>query len=290
MAPGSREPGVFHDMDPVRRTLLKAVGLLAPHAAWAGDAPVTEMQKPAVKPRHVLCFLGKDESLLHPPKDVVKTIEDFGFEIDRTYSQAKPDPHMPRSFSVCWDRVFPLAWSAADEQAVVNHKSVLYVLSPRMDQQKTVPYSAAALRIVEAMIKAGATAVKGESAGVAHGLERWRDLADQARKGATTGQGLAVTLALAKACRLAFAKRPLGGERYNESVGYHLVGLPEVYVARSRGSDQDAVNLMEEIANEMAERGLEATLKARKLTLSHETQYREDDFKFNPYGIVRIEA
>lgn len=248
------------------------------------------MQPSSVKPRHVLCFLGKDDSLLQPPKAVARTIADFNFEIDRTYSQAKPDPHLERSFGVCWDRVFPNAWSAADEAAVANHKSVLYVLSPPMDQQKTVAYSAAALRIVEEMIEAGATAVKGESAGVAHGLARWRSLADQARTGAKTSEGLGMTLALAKACRLAFAKRPLGGDRYYETVGYHLLGLPEVYVAKSRGNEWSAVMLMEEIANAMAERGIDATLRDRKLTLSREQDYAEDDFKFNPYGIIRIEA
>jgi hypothetical protein len=143
---------------------------------------------------------------------------------------------------------------------------------------------------VDEMIDAGAIAVKGESAGVAHGLERWRSLADQARKGATTSQGLAVTSAVAKACRLAFAKRPLGGDRYFETVGYHLVGLPEIYVAKSRGNDWSAVMLMEEIANAMAEHGIEATLRDRKLELSREQDYAEDDFKFNPYGIVRVEA
>ena len=248
------------------------------------------MQPASVKPRHVLCFLGKDEKLLQPPKAVAKTIADFGFEIDRTYSQAKPDPKMERSFGICWDRVFPQAWSAPDEAAVARHKSVLYVLSPPMEQQKTVAYSAAALRIVEEMIEAGAIAVKGESAGVAHGLDRWRQLAGQARKGASTGQGLAVTLAVAKACRLAFAKRPLGGDRYNETVGYHLVGLPEIYVAKSRGNEWAAVMLMEELANAMAERGIEATLRDHKLTLTREQDYAEDDFKFNPYGIIRVEA
>ena len=248
------------------------------------------MQPSQVKPRHVLCFLGKDESLLRPPKAVANTIADFNFEIDRTYSQAKPDPHMERSFGVCWDRVFPKAWSAADEAAVAGHKAVLYVLSPPLEQQKAVAYSAAALRIVEEMIEAGATAVKGESAGVAHGLVRWRSLAEQARNGAQTGQGLGITLALAKACRLAFAKRPLGGDRYYETVGYHLVGLPEVYVARSRGNERSAVMLMEEIANAMAEHGVEATLRDRKLALSREQDYAEGDLKFNPYGVVRIDA
>lgn len=110
-------------MDPIRRHLLKAAGLFVASRAFANDQQGTSMQPSSVKPRHVLCFLGKDESLLHPPKAVAKTIGDFNFEIDRTYSQAKPDPHMERSFGVCWDRVFPKAWSAADEAAVANHKA-----------------------------------------------------------------------------------------------------------------------------------------------------------------------
>jgi len=248
------------------------------------------MSPSTVKPRHVLCFLGKDDSLLHPPKAVAKTIADFGFEIDRAYSQAKPDPHMARSFGVCWDRVFPNAWSAADEAAVVNHTSVLYVLSPPMEQPKAVAYSAAALRIVEEMIEAGATAVKGESAGVAHGLKRWMQLASECKAAAKTNQGLALTAAMSRTCRLAFAKRPLDGTAYNESVGFHLVGLPEIYVAKALGSDRDAVKLIDEIANAMAEHGIDATLQDRKLSLSRETGYAEDDFKFNPYGVIRIEA
>lgn len=277
-------------MDPIRRHLLKAAGLFVASRAFASDQQGANMQPSSVKPRHVLCFLGKNESLLHPPKAVAKTIADFGFEIDRTYSQAKPDPHMERSFGVCWDRVFPKAWSEADEMAVLNHKAVLYVLSPPMEQHKTVAYSAAALRIVEEMIEAGATAVKGESAGVAHGLTRWRQLARECKAAANTNQGLTVTPAMGRSRRLALAKRPLAGDTYNESVGFHLVGLPEIYVARSRGSDRNAANLMDEIADAMAERGIEATLRDRKLALSREQDYAEGDFKFNPYGIVRVEA
>lgn len=281
-------------MDPFRRHLLKAAGLFAASRAFANDQPSiqqgTDMQPSSVKPRHVLCFLGKDENLLHPPQAVTRTIADFNFEIDRTYSQAKPDPHMERSFGICWDRVFPNAWSDTDEAAVANHKAVLYVLSPPLEQQKAVAYSAAALRIVEEMIEAGATAVKGESAGVAHGLRRWMQLAGESKATAKTNQGLAVTAAMSRTCRLAFAKRPLGGDTYNESVGFHLVGLPEVYVAKSLGSDRDAVKLMDETADAMSERGIEAALRDRKLQLSRMSDYAEDDFKFNPYGIVRIGA
>jgi hypothetical protein len=47
---------------------------------------------------------------------------------------------------------------------------------------------------------------------------------------------------------------------------------------------------MDEIADAMAEHGVDVTLRERKLALSREPQYADDDFKFNPYGIVRIEA
>ena len=215
-------------MDPIRRHLLKAAGLFVATRAFANDQPGASMQPSSVKPRHVLCFLGKDASLLQLPKSVAKTIADFGFEIDRTYSRAKPDANMARSFGVCWDRVFPKAWSAADEAAVANHKAVLYVLSPRMDQEKTAAGSAAALQIVDEMFDAGAIAAKGESAGVAHGVARWRSLADQARNGAKTDQGLRMTPAVTKACRLAFAKRPHADACFFESIGSHLVWRPGV--------------------------------------------------------------
>ncbi|OAF11153.1 hypothetical protein [Bradyrhizobium neotropicale] len=105
------------------------------------------MQASSIKPRHVLCFLGRDEGLLHPPKAAAKTIADFGFEIDRTHSQGKPDPHMERSFGVCWDRVIPNAWSPADEAAVINHRSVLYVLSPPMAERGIGTLSARKLEV-----------------------------------------------------------------------------------------------------------------------------------------------
>ena len=110
---------------------------------------------------------------------------------------------MDRSFDVCWDRVEPGAWTTKDEDAVSNHKSVLYVLGPRMTADNAVTVSAAALLLVDAAIKAGAVAAtKGESAGVAHGLARWRDLIEQGRAALKSGDDAA----LSRVCRRAFAK------------------------------------------------------------------------------------
>ncbi|QPB23672.1 hypothetical protein [Rhizobium sp. 007] len=246
----------------------------------------TEAKGSSVTPRHVLCFLGKERDLTPLSGAASQAIRDFatGFSVDEDYSQAEPDDRMEQSFAVCWDRVEPRAWNAADEEGVANHQSVLYVLGPSMTQVETVKVSMAALRLVGRLIDAGAVAVKGESAGVAHGLDRWRELIRQGAEALKAGD----LLAQQRVGRLAFAKRPLSARGYFESVGFHLVGLPEVYVPEPVGSERQAVATMDAVADEIAKRGLEPTLKIRHATLSFDSTYDVDEFKFNPYGIVRL--
>ena len=240
-----------------------------------------------VKPRHVLCFLGGEHALSHLCDAASAAISDFatGFSIDRTYSQDQPDARMSRSFSICGDRVVPGAWTSADEDAVAKHGSVLYVLSPPMTAETAVIVSAAALLLVDALISAGVVAVKGESAGVAHGLARWRQLAADGAQALRSHDDFA----LRRAARLGFAKRPLLGETFIESVGFHLAGLPEVYVAKDLVSDREVVALIDAVADDIALLGLDAVLRDRKARLSFASTYAEDDFKYNPYGIVHLD-
>lgn len=256
-------------------------------AADGGAAPAKSQATPQVKSRHVLCFLGGEGGKARLSDAVSAAIAEFakGFAIDESYSRSETDPRMERSFGVCWDRVEPNAWTDKDEEAVLNHKSVLYVLGPPMTSETSTTVSAAALMLVVAAIKAGALAVKGESAGIAHGLARWQQLAASAGSALQSDDDRA----LRRICRLAFAKRPLSSEKYFESVGFHLVGLPDVYVARSYGGDRGAVALMDSVADDMARRKLDEVLRAHKARLSREQAYAADDFKFNPYGIVVIE-
>lgn len=144
--------------------------------------------------------------------------------------------------------------------------------------------SMAALLLVERLIGAGAVAVKGESAGIAHGLDRWRELI---RQGAAAVKA-ADSLAQQRIGRLAFAKRPLSARGYLESVGFHLVGLPEVYVPETAYNERQVVAIIDAVAEEIAGRGLDLTLKERHASLSFDSTYEVDEFKFNPYGIVRL--
>lgn len=283
-------------LNPMRRAFLGLIGTLPawrPAFAARGDQPETADADRAdpqaaepVRPQHVLCFLGKDRSLSRLSDAAAGAIGDFatGFSVDETYSQAEPDDRMVKSFDVCWDRVEPNAWTKADEAAVAGHQSVLYVLGPLMTKDNAVTVSMGALLLVNHLIEAGAVAVKGESAGVAHGLDRWDRLVLEGAAALKADD----TLAQRRTGRLAFAKRPLSSRDYLESVGFHLVGLPEVFVPRAGKSEREAVAMIDGVADEIAARGLEATLKQRGASLSFESGYGQDEFKFNPYGIVRL--
>lgn len=274
----------------IRRGLLWFIGALALGGSSRADEPKPAPATPqsSVMPRHVLCFLGRAQDLTRLSEAARNAIGIFakGFSVDTDYSQDEADDRMERSFAVCWDRVQPNAWAAADERAVAQHGSVLYVMGPQMTAETAVETSATALLLVQQLIAAGAVAVKGESAGIAHGLARWQELAAQAQMAREAGDGLA----LGRICRLAFAKRPLEAKGYLESVGFHLVGLPEVYAPKSLGSERAVVALMDEVADEIARRGLETTLRERKASRSFASTYDEDEFKFNPYGIVRLQG
>jgi hypothetical protein len=250
------------------------------------DAAVPYTGRSSVKPRHVLCILGRDRDFQPLRAAANAAIAEFatGFSVDETYSQAEPDQQMSRSFSVCWDRVEPGAWTTADEKAVSRHQSVLYVVGPRMAQDDAVAVSIGALFLIDRLIKAGAVAVKGESAGTAHGLHRWRELIGMGASAMERDHALAQS----RVCRWAFAKRPLSSGNDLESVGFHLAGLPDLHVAKSRGSEREIVAIMDDVADEIVNQGIDAALRAYDAILTDDRSYEEDDFKFNPYGIVKL--
>jgi len=283
-------------MNSVRRGVLAFLGGLMLGRPSASRASAFAASRSSYKPRHVLCFLGGENGLDALLRSARAAIARFGddFTADEDSSQNEPDDRMVRSFNICWDRVNPDAYQQADEEAVAAHGSVLYVLGPPMTAETAVVTSAKALMFVQYMLDHGAIAAKGESAGVAHGARRWKELFEQARSAA----GSHDLPALAKTCRLAFARRPIGDDAEGmASVGNHLVGVPDVLITFIRKDDrQPSTNaeqlaiaaLIDDIGDQMTREGIDAAVAARHATLSNDTRYDEDEYKFNPFGVVTI--
>jgi hypothetical protein len=208
------------------------------------------------------------------------------FKVDLEFSINEADPRMERSFGVCWDTIHRKGWEKSDEDAVHSHGAVLYVLSPPMTVATSLNVSADALALVAHMFERGvAVAVKGESAGIAHGVWRWQDLAERA----AIARKNADLIELRRQCRLAFAKRPLEDTGL-KTVGFHLVGLPEVWVpyTSKAANVYSVVEFIDKFADEMAMSGVDAAMKTHGAKESFISCYEEDDFKFNPYGTVLL--
>lgn len=276
----------------MRRQFIKTLGTLAAACGIAPPAPAasartaktdkvanspeaSKSSKPdrfsPVKPRHVICILGEWLSL----EPAAKIIDAFGkgFTLDREYSMTEADERMEKAFRISMDRVSP-SFTDSDWQSIERHNTVVYVLSPQIETDKAMAISSDALDLVGRLIKGGATAVKSESAGNAHGLARWAELASR------------------RALREAWVRRPIGDDDIIYSCGMQLLGLPDVECPGL--SDREAVKWIDAIADAaLAGRsvGPSFTLgggKAKKLKRFPCERYADDDFFFNPYGYYRV--
>ncbi|MGV9773700.1 hypothetical protein [Streptosporangium sp. NPDC003464] len=275
-------------------------------------------QKGAVKPRHVLCVLGSDLDV-ETVREVVGDVAGIGFTVDREGHRRAFDPRMPRSFEACMADV---SFTESDWEAVKGHDSVVYVLSPPMQQHRsfdpryatpaddaiseelwtrTFDVSRRMLEVTAALLRSGATAVKNESSGLAHGRDRWLTLADKV-SGAPNWAESAITLFRA------WVKRPISDGSLMRSCGMHLLGAPDVEVdlvqpvSRHLPGEllEGGVQLIDEVAFYLLveSRALEITDgegfrlapdAQRWIMHRHPCQgYEEDSFFFNPYGYWRL--
>ncbi|MEH1097653.1 hypothetical protein [Micromonospora sp. CPCC 205561] len=250
-------------------------------------------------PRPVLCVLGVGLDFEAVGRIAAEAGRAAGFTLDDEYSEQEHDPRMSDAFEAS---LAGASFTDADREAVEAHDSVAYVLSrplrafampPELLRPTLLGVSRAALAVSAALLRAGATAVKNESSGVAHGRDRWLCLADEAAA-ATTGAELAGVLYRAS------VKRPIraGGSLY--SCGMHLLGAPDVELPATAGGVEERVALMDtlalylltdERAAEMADgEGFRRTVDSPRWLLEHrpDDRHETDDLFHNPLGYWRL--
>ena len=245
------------------------------------------------RPRHVVCVLG-DWKSFDDVERIVREVGGEGFALDDDYSMLGADPRMTRSFEASRDRVTP-SFTDDDWAAVKAHEAVAYVLSPPLEPAEAKAISGRMLATTAALLQAGGTAAKGESAGIAHGRSRWLGLAERYASGD----------ALTKAAVLsaAWVRRPLGDDDRGVfySCGMHLLGEPDVEIPDA-AEPMEAVTWMDALCiyllAEKPEGGLREgetfrpTEEHDRRVLRHRAcdRYEEDDFFWNPYGYWTLGA
>jgi hypothetical protein len=248
------------------------------------------------RPRHVVCVLGEWKSF-DDVERIVREVGGEGFQLDDDYSMLGADPRMARAFEASRDRVTP-SFTDEDLAAIKAHVAVAYVLSPPMDRDAAQAISGRMLATTAALLEAGGTAAKGESAGIAHGRARWLGLAERYARGDA--------LTRAAVLSAAWVRRPLGDDDRGVfySCGMHLLGEPDVELPDTLES-LEAVTWMDALciyllAEKRAddERGLRdgetfrPTEEHDRRVLRHRAcdRYEEDDFFWNPYGYWTLGA
>lgn len=278
----------------VKKTILRrqflslsgALMLLQPLNVFAQD---TKKGKPVIKARHVICVLGEWRNL-----DAVKSlVESFGqgFSFDTEYSKTSPDKRMKRAFEASADLVDP-SMTEADLKAIAGHKAVAYVISPPVDREKSLLVARQTLEIIAKLFAAGATAIKNESPGLAHGKARWLALIERAKTGAGISDDAMQALIEAT------VRRPIGAENLLYSCGAHLLGVRDVETVGVK-NERDAVKLMDRLITVQLKAGYAAPVptslesdnaKPLPVKLSDSDHYEDDSFFYNPFGYLRITA
>lgn len=189
-----------------------------------------------------------DWSALLTLRDGVFEGADFRMRLETT----PPDPRMVEAFSLSADRVRPSL--GGDELAAIGgHRSVAYVAAdPAETDDAALAAAQRAQLIVVALIDAGALGVKVESAGLAHGRTRWRELLEQTRDAMVRRRQGDEDAAYDFFWGLldSFVRRPIRDERgWLYTCGMHLLGRPEAAVHESAvPSPEAAVQLLDALA------------------------------------------
>lgn len=253
-----------------------------PEQAWA-EYQATDF---GVDARHVLCAVGNWKTF----EAIDALAERFGFEVDHEFSQLTPDAAMSRAFDVSFDRV-SLSVTPEDREAIAAHTAVAYVLSPPVTKKNAGKVALKTLQLVEALFAEGAVGIKNESAGIAHGKERWLELAAGAQSDKAVGAEL----------YFAFVRRPLkSADGVFYTCGLHLLGEADVQISDSL-EPFEAVSWLDALALylvcERPPRGVHPgntfvrtpTDAKRVMRFLPCREYENDDFFFNPWGYVRLE-
>jgi len=235
-------------------------------------------------PRFVLCAVGAWDSF-DELADLVTEIGGAEVVLDRDESVTHRIPGIELAFARAADRAQP-SFLPVDAAAVDAHTAVAFVVGAPLVRHKAVEQARTMLRLVSALFGiGGATAVKCESSGIAHGRARWLELARTAAGGVPQERDMALVDA--------WVRQPLTDNWVVYSCGMHLLGQPDVEVQCGlpdhlamnwingvccRSLDPEEGPLRNGGTVELIGQPLRRTLRRQC------DRYPEDDLFSNPYG------
>jgi hypothetical protein len=229
-------------------------------------------------PRFVLCVLGDGAF----GRTAAPLLEAAGVE----HEIRGRDERMSAAFRASSFAANP-PLTATDLAAIEGHEAALYLLSANFGAGAALAEARRMLALGGRLLEAGGSAMKCDSAGIAHGREQWRALAEAADE---------------TALFRAFVQYPIQDGPDLHSCGLHLLGKPDLISSVLAGGAEEAATLFPAFALYLL---LECP--PRRFASGHTFQadadspryrvrwepcegYEEDDYFFNPFGRYRFEG
>lgn len=225
-------------------------------------------------PKIVWCLVGDQQFA-----DQARTI----LEADPVeHEWSAPNPRILPSFLASESRLHP-SLTDEEKQAIESHTHVLYLLSPNYTAGEATPTCARYLNLAARLLdKGGAAGMKCESSGLAHGKQRWLQVAaDQSLVGA-------------------YVQLPIGDANDLWTCGMHLLGRTDIIIGRAvledewetaRHLDIFATYLAEECPHFHSGHTFQCDVESPRLRAVWEPcdRYEPDEFFNNPFGRLRLE-
>lgn len=236
------------------------------------------------RPKLVLCLVG--------PKAFEKKARALMLACEVEHEFRGPDARMREAFEHSrWGASPDLLASELD--AIEKHACVLYLVGPNYPSPAALETVVPLFALAAELVALGATGLKCESSGLAHGLHNWRLLLDaiadasdpHARWGALFD---------------ALVQHPLVDAADAYTCGMHLLGKPDLIAAEDALPLQELVRLFRSFGvYQLAECapgafasghtfGTSADAPKIRATWEPCRGYDEDDLFFNPYGRWRL--
>ncbi|MEQ1506304.1 MAG: hypothetical protein ABMB14_28995 [Myxococcota bacterium] len=266
----------------------------------------------AWKPKQILCA-----GLPFPAEELADAVTRAGASLTvagttigvlgqlfQLHAEPAADPKIPRAFAAARTRAGATV-TDADVDAIGRHVCVVYVESePLVDDEDALACAQRSLALAVELLDVGALGVKCESSGTVHGADGWRLFLAELRSGlaelrAGSEDGRSRFFA---AMIRAWVRWPVpADDDVLTTVGMHLLGRPEVAVARTDvDGDDDATQLLAAFAHyscaEVAPADLadghhfRLTDDAPRYVLRREwvSPFPEYDVSFDPWGRWRL--
>lgn len=256
------------------------------------DEELTQL-KADLPPDMILNVLGSLDSL-EELKDEFETLAaSMGcdtYRLDEQFSELEHDDRMPRSYRICMDRTEP-SMTEQDWEGIEQHTATAYFIVPRIYSERArLSISMATASCLAHLIdKRMITAAKIETAGLAHGLERWRTLVGEMVNAIGLQDRKTMLLALYKM----FVRKPISHENKLYTCGMQHLGLPDFVIVLdedeggSEGAQWESVARFE--AAFLTTFGVEGGGEVLKPYLGRpDFGYELGDIKHNPFGYTQV--